>query len=84
VKLPRNVSARHLIKALAAHGYTVTRQKGSHIRLTTQQAGEHHVTVPDDDPIRVGTLSNILRDVAEHFGITRDELLEDVFGQGDP
>jgi len=50
MKLPRNVSARELIKALAAYGYTVTRHKGSHIRQ--QQSGEHHVTVPDHDPRR--------------------------------
>ena len=31
--------------------------------------------------MRVGTLSGILGDVAEHFGISRDELLEDLFGK---
>jgi predicted RNA binding protein YcfA (HicA-like mRNA interferase family) len=65
---------------LGTYGYAVTRQKGSHIRPTTQQRGEHHVTVPDHDPLRVGTLSSIFRDVAEHFGMTRDELIEAMFG----
>ncbi|MEK7770741.1 MAG: type II toxin-antitoxin system HicA family toxin [candidate division NC10 bacterium] len=27
-------------------GYRVTRQTGSHLRLTTLERGEHHVTVP--------------------------------------
>jgi len=82
MKLPRNLSAADLIKALGTLGYTVTRRKGSHIRLTTQQEGEHHVTVPNHNPLRVGTLSGILRAVAEHFGITRDELAEQLFGKG--
>ena len=80
MKLPRNISARDLIKALATLGYGVTRQKGSHIRVTTQQEGTHHLTIPDHAPIRVGTLASILGDVADHFGISRDELLERLFG----
>jgi predicted RNA binding protein YcfA (HicA-like mRNA interferase family) len=60
-------------------GYTVTRQTGSHIRLTTQELGEHHVTVPDHDPIRVGTLAGLLSDVAAHLGIGRDELVRKLF-----
>ena len=82
MKLPRDLSAADLIKALAAFGYAVTRRKGSHIRLTTQQQGEHHVTIPDHDPLRIGTLSSILRDVAEHFGISREELGRQLFGSG--
>jgi predicted RNA binding protein YcfA (HicA-like mRNA interferase family) len=57
----------------------VTHQKGSHIRLTTQQNGEHHITVPAHDPIKIGTLNAILRDVAAHAGLTRDELLALLF-----
>ncbi len=37
--------------------------------------GQHHVTIPDHDPLRLGTLNAILKDVAEHLGIARDELL---------
>jgi predicted RNA binding protein YcfA (HicA-like mRNA interferase family) len=60
MKLPRDLAAADLIKALATFGYRQTRRKGSHIRLTTQQQGEHHVTVPDHDPLRIGTLSGIV------------------------
>jgi len=35
--------------------------------------------VPDHDPIKVGTLADILKDVAEHSGLDRDELLERLF-----
>jgi predicted RNA binding protein YcfA (HicA-like mRNA interferase family) len=80
MKLPRDLSAAELIKALTRRGYLMTRQKGSHIRLTTQQNGEHHVTLPKHDPLRVGTLSGILRDVADHFGVSREDLLGELFG----
>ena len=42
MKLPRDVSGTDLIKALKKLGYTITRQKGSHVRITTQSNGEHH------------------------------------------
>ena len=57
MKLPRDLSARELIKALSSLGYRMTRQKGAHIRVTTQQGGNHHVTIPDHNPIRVGTIA---------------------------
>jgi predicted RNA binding protein YcfA (HicA-like mRNA interferase family) len=82
VKLPRGLSGREPVKALQVLGYRTTRQTGSHIRLTTTERGEHHVTVPDHDPLRVGTLGGIVGDVAEHLGITREELAKRLFGAG--
>ena len=79
-RLPRDVSGQELAKLLEAFGYAVTRQKGSHLRLTTLQGGEHHVTVPKHDSLRAGTLSGILKDVAEHMGLTRDLVVEQLFG----
>jgi predicted RNA binding protein YcfA (HicA-like mRNA interferase family) len=58
----------------------VTRQKSSHVRLTTQRNGQHHVTVPAHDSLKVGTLADILKDVGEHLGLTREELLREMFG----
>ena len=80
MKLPRNVSGNDLIAALAQFGYQVTRQRGSHIRLTTQQNGKHNVTVPRHDSLRVGTLAGILREVAAHLDLSRDDLVERLFG----
>jgi predicted RNA binding protein YcfA (HicA-like mRNA interferase family) len=37
MKLPRDLSGEALAKALERLGYTVDRQTGSHIRLTTQE-----------------------------------------------
>ena len=42
MRLPRDWSGADLTKRLAVLGYGVTRQTGSHVRLTTQQGGEHH------------------------------------------
>lgn len=75
MRMPRDVSAGDLVKALTRLGYRVTRQRGSHIRVTTNQGGEHHEVVPDHDPVKIGTLSSILKSVAEHHHLSLDELL---------
>jgi len=75
VRLPRDIKGPALARALSALGYEVDRQTGSHIRLTTEQNGEHHITIPAHDPIKIGTLSAILTDIADHHKISRNELL---------
>jgi len=67
------------VKALRQVGYETIRQTGSHIRVMTNQRGQHQVTVPNHNPIKVGTLSGILGDVAAHFEISRDELARRLF-----
>lgn len=79
MRLPRNLSGDDLIKALGRFGYHPTRRRGSHVRLTSEQNGRHDITVTRSDPLRVGTLAAILRDVAAHFGLSRDELLKRLF-----
>ena len=79
MRLPRDLSAADLIKALRRMEYEPTRQVGSHIRLTKPGRQEPHVTVPDHQPIKPGTLNSILRDVAAPSGLTRDELMEKMF-----
>jgi len=80
MRLPRDLSGSDLAQALRKLGYSMTRQTGSHLRLTTAEHGEHHLTIPQHTPLRIGTLSAILADVAMHFGITREQLLERLFG----
>ena len=79
MKLPRDLSGRELAAVLAKLGYQVTRQAGSHMRLTTEIDGQHQITIPDHDALKVGTLNAILREVSEHHGTTRDELLSLLF-----
>ncbi len=80
MKIPRDLSGAELVKRLVRLGYATTRQTGSHIRLTSTVQGEHHITLPNHDPLKVGTLAAILASVATHHGINRDELLHKLFG----
>jgi predicted RNA binding protein YcfA (HicA-like mRNA interferase family) len=75
VKVPRDVSGAVLLAALRRMGYKKVRQRGSHVRVTTQTGGEHHEVIPLHDPIRAKTLSSILKSIARHHGIGVDELL---------
>ena len=79
MKLPRDLSGAELAKALRRVGYETIRQTGSHIRLVTTERGQHHVTVPNHSPIKIGTLSGIVGDVAVHLELTRDELVQRLF-----
>ena len=75
MKIPRDLSGEQLIRLLRKLDYRIVRQKGSHIRLTTDEPSEHHLTVPNHDPIKLGTLNGILSDIAEHKQLTKEELL---------
>jgi predicted RNA binding protein YcfA (HicA-like mRNA interferase family) len=78
-KLPRDLSGRVLAKALESFGYRITRQTGSHLRLTTTTNGEHHVTIPDHDHLKVGTLSGIMGEIARHLELPKNELITQLF-----
>ena len=79
-KLPRDLGGRDLAVLLNRHfGYAIGRQSGSHMRMTTSRGGEHHLTIPDAKPLRVGTLAGILGDVAAHFDISRSEVERQLF-----
>ena len=62
-------------RALRRFGYEPTRQTGSHVRITTQVNGEHHEVIPQHNPLRVKTLSSILKSVADHHDLSVEELL---------
>jgi len=46
MRLPRDIDGPRLVKALSVLGYEPTRQKGSHIRVTTRRDGENHEVIP--------------------------------------
>lgn len=79
MKLPRNLDAKDLIKSLSQYGYFVTRQTGSHIRLTSTRKGEHHLTIPNHSPLKTGTLSAIIQSVATHFEKPKQEIIDELF-----
>ena len=75
MKLPRDVRPDDLEYALRSLGYVVTRQRGSHLRITTQLNGEHHEVIPQHNPIKIKTLLSILKSIAAHHGLSVEELL---------
>jgi len=77
VKIPRDVAGRQLIKVLCRdYGYRQVNQEGSHVILTTDDPSSQRIAIPDHKAIRVGTLNSILRAVARHKGIEREELIK--------
>ncbi|PZX16157.1 HicA-like toxin of HicAB toxin-antitoxin system [Breznakibacter xylanolyticus] len=79
MKLPRDIDAAQLTKALRQFNYNPTRQTGSHIRLTSDINGQHHITIPNHTPLKIGTLNAILSDVANHLGLSKQELINRLF-----
>ncbi len=82
MRLPRDLSGHELIRLLRRYGYEPTRQIGSHIRLQSSLRGhKHHVTIPDHNSLRLGTLNSILSDVADYLNIQRSKLEQELFGK---
>jgi predicted RNA binding protein YcfA (HicA-like mRNA interferase family) len=80
LKLPRDLSGDELARLLRRYGYEITRQSGSHLRLTSRfKAAEHHLTIPRHSSLKVGTLAGILADVAEYLEMERAMLAETLF-----
>jgi hypothetical protein len=51
------------------------------MRLTsTSQGFEHHLTIPQHKPLRVGTLSSIVDEIAAYLEIERQELVKELLG----
>ncbi|QTA87639.1 type II toxin-antitoxin system HicA family toxin [Desulfonema magnum] len=81
MKTPRDISGSQLAGKLKSFGYKMTRQTGSHMRLTTLESGEHHITIPKHGVLRTGTLTAVLKDVAQHFHLSREDLIVQLFGK---
>lgn len=77
MKLPRDLDGEHLAKLLVKAGYKITRQVGSHMRITcVRDNGEFHITIPKHSPLKVGTLNNILKTIAEQLKISKEEVIK--------
>ena len=79
MKLPREISGEEFAKLLKKYDYKITRQAGSHMRLTTALHGEHHITIPAHKYLKIGTLSSILSDIATHLKLEKNDLIEKLF-----
>ena len=55
-------SAKEIIKILEAHGFVISRQKGSHIIMQKKSRDDTiTVPIPNHKEIQIGTLRSIIR-----------------------
>jgi predicted RNA binding protein YcfA (HicA-like mRNA interferase family) len=80
LRLPRDLPGAELANLLRRYGYEISRQTGSHIRLTTTVMGaEHHVTIPAHKNLKLGTLASIVTEVAVYLKKERENLTDELF-----
>ena len=77
MKIPRDLSGAQLVNVLCRDwNYRVIHQEGSHIILQTDAPSHQRLSVPNHNPLRVGTLNGIVRAVSAHIGVERQRLLD--------
>ena len=77
MKVPRDLSGSQLIKVLCRDwDYRQVNQEGSHVILQTATPGHQRLSVPNHNPLRVGTLNSVVRAVAAHKGVDRQAVLD--------
>jgi len=67
-KLPV-VAGRDVVRALERMGFTVARQRGSHIMMRRGPTG---CVVPDHDELKIGTLVGVLKQA----GVSPEQFIE--------
>jgi hypothetical protein len=76
MRIPRDVSGAHLADVLCRRWrYARANQVGSHIVLETSEPAHQRIAIPDHHPLRLGTLTSILRAVARHKAVPRDAIV---------
>lgn len=83
MKLPRDLSGEEVVKLLNRHfGYQLRRNRGSHMTVTlARRTSEHRLTVPRHRDVRVGTLAQIVSDVAAFVSLPEEEVRRRLFEQ---
>lgn len=80
MKLPRDLSGREFARLLRRFGYEVVRQEGSHLRLASNfKSTTHHITIPDHDELKIGTLRKLIQLVANYSELEAAELMKQLF-----
>jgi predicted RNA binding protein YcfA (HicA-like mRNA interferase family) len=76
MKSPRDLSGRELADILCRNWeYREVHQAGSHIILQTETPTHQRIPIPAHKTLRIGTLNAILRFVAAHKGVSREDIL---------
>ena len=80
MKLPRDICGEQILKKLEKIGYEKTKQTGNHIKLTKKfDIGEHHITIPNHNLIKVGTLNSIVKNLSENLKLSKDQIFNILF-----
>ncbi len=73
----KRLSGQELIRKLESVGFSITRQKGSHIRLSRFSLDKTvHVTIPNHNELDKGTQKAIVRSV---ISILTEKEINDIF-----
>jgi predicted RNA binding protein YcfA (HicA-like mRNA interferase family) len=76
MKLPRDLSGNQFARLLCRNwGYQQVNRVGSHIILQTDLPSSQRIAVPAHESLRIGTLNSILRAVAAHKKVNREDIL---------
>ena len=77
MKIPRNLKGSDLVATLCrSWDYHIVHQQGSHIILETETPYHQRISIPNHNPLRVGTLNGILRAVARHKEVAKQDILD--------
>ena len=77
MKLPRDLSGAELARVLCRDwGYRQVHQEGSHIILQTESPMRQRLSIPNHNPLRVGTLNGVIRAVATIKSVDRQAVLD--------
>ena len=76
MRIPRNLSGKTVTQVLAKRlEYRIIHQRGSHIVLETDEPAHQRIAIPDHNVLRIGTLNSIIRIVANHKRVSKDEII---------
>lgn len=77
MKIPRNLKGSYLSTILCkSWHYKIVHQEGSHIILETDRPNHQRISIPNHNPLRVGTLNGILTTVARHKQVSKQDILD--------
>jgi len=77
MKLPRNLKGSSLADVLCRQwDYHLVHQQGSHIILDTQIPEHQRISIPNHNPLRIGTLNSILKTVSAHKKVSKQDILD--------
>ncbi len=79
MRIPRDLSGRELAETLSRHwSYREIHQSGSHIILETEYPSHQRIAVPAHQHLKLGTLNAIVRMVANHKQVSKEEIYKSI------